>query len=96
MLEKLGKRELDYTEQMQLVHENNDSILEVSRVWNSIDELNDETKVLHTSKRETQPWKTGLPIDFTRNKMPKLFGVIPREPIHAILGKTKNTYQPKS
>jgi hypothetical protein len=28
--------------------------------------------------RLTQPWKTGLPIDFTFNPVPKLWGIIPR------------------
>lgn len=29
------------------------------------DHLDAQTKLLHTTKRRTQPWKTGLPIDFT-------------------------------
>jgi hypothetical protein len=44
--------------------------------------------------RLNQPWKTGLPIDFTRNKMPKYFGLIPREQIHRILGKMPTRYMP--
>ncbi len=33
-------------------------------VWNDFDRLRPETKLLHNTKRYTQPWKTGLPIDF--------------------------------
>ena len=33
--------------------------------WNDFDHLTPETKLLHNTKRRTQPWKTGLPIDFT-------------------------------
>ena len=33
--------------------------------WNSFDKLAPETRILHTTKRRTQPWKTGLPVDYT-------------------------------
>lgn len=66
---------------------------ELSRVWNNLDTLTPETKMLHTTGRLTQPWKTGLPIDFTPNTMPKYFGLIPREPIHKLLGKYQTHYQ---
>jgi hypothetical protein len=32
--------------------------------WNDFDRLNANTKLLHNTKRQTQPWKTGLPVDF--------------------------------
>ena len=32
--------------------------------WNDFDHLTPDTKMLHTTKRWHQPWKTGLPIDF--------------------------------
>ena len=91
ILDRLKNKTATYTQIMQLHAEK--SVTELDRQWNSLDVLNEETKILHTTGRETQPWKTGLPIDFTRNKMQKLFGIIPREPIHALLGKTKKTYQ---
>jgi len=47
-------------------------IQELPRVWNNLDTLTPETKMLHTTNRLTQPWKTGLPIDFTFNPVPKL------------------------
>ena len=32
--------------------------------WNDFDNLTANTKMLHTTKRLQQPWKTGLPIDY--------------------------------
>lgn len=32
--------------------------------WNDFDRLTPATKMLHNTKRRTQPWKTGLPVDF--------------------------------
>jgi hypothetical protein len=32
--------------------------------WNHFDTLNEKTKLLHNTERSTQPWKTGLPVDF--------------------------------
>lgn len=65
----------DYRVWMQL---KNESPVPLSRDWNSLDLLTEETKMLHTTKRLTQPWRTGLPIDFTPGTIPKLFGLIPR------------------
>jgi hypothetical protein len=35
--------------------------------WNDFDRLTDKTKLLHNTKRKTQPWKTGLKIDYAPN-----------------------------
>ena len=90
-LSKLEKKELDYSDIMGLKKETH--IKEIPSIWNSIDHLDSETKLLHTSNRITQPWSTGLPIDFTPTPMPKLFGIIPREPIHKLLGKYPTHYK---
>ena len=29
--------------------------------WNDLDVLNSNTRMLHTTRRWTQPWKAGLP-----------------------------------
>lgn len=95
ILDQLADKKLDYTDLFALKKENAESmIIEIPRIWNSLDKLVPETKMLHTTNRLTQPWKTGLPIDFTRNKMPKILGLIPREPIHKIMGKYPTHYQP--
>jgi hypothetical protein len=55
----------DYTKWINLKYEPKDSIGQLPRVWNDLDRLTPETKVLHNTRRRTQPWKTGLPVDFT-------------------------------
>ncbi|MDO8565347.1 MAG: hypothetical protein Q7R67_01885 [bacterium] len=92
ILKKFVEKELDYLDIVRLRKET--SILEIPRVWNSFDKITPETKVLHTTKRLTQPWKTGLPIDFTPSPMPKFFGIIPRELVHKLLGKYPTHYLP--
>jgi hypothetical protein len=41
--------------------------------WNHFDTLTPKTKMLHTTKRRTQPWKTGLPIDHRPREKYRLF-----------------------
>ena len=91
ILSGLSNSKLDYNDVMTLKFE--DNVHELSRSWNDLDNLNEETSMLHTTNRLTQPWKTGLKIDFTRLPMKKYFGLIPREPIHFILGKRPSRYQ---
>ena len=93
ILEDLMEKKLDYANLMTLKQEDQSSILEIPRIWNSLDTLTPETKMIHMTNRLTQPWKTGLPIDFTIAPMPKFFGIIPREPVHKILGKYPTHYQ---
>lgn len=73
---------------------NGEKVLKLPWTWNSMDKINDDSKLLHTTKRLTQPWKTGLQIDFTPSPLPKIFGLIPREPIHKLLGKYPTHYLP--
>lgn len=56
---------LDYKDWITLRHEDRDSIGLFEDCWNDLDVLNRRTKLLHTTKRWTQPWKAGLPVDFT-------------------------------
>ncbi|MCX8049942.1 MAG: hypothetical protein N3A55_09860, partial [Methylohalobius sp.] len=41
--------------------------------WNDFDKLTPATKLLHNTRRLTQPWKAGLPIDWTPNDRFRLF-----------------------
>ena len=41
--------------------------------WNDFDKLTPATKMLHMTKRKTQPWKTGLPVDFMPPEKPSGF-----------------------
>jgi hypothetical protein len=64
-LERLFGKSLDYVDWVQLKYEDRSTVGRLKPEWNSFDELNSKTKILHTTKRRTQPWKTGLPIDYT-------------------------------
>lgn len=93
ILKNLEDKEIDYNDLMTLKLEKEENIMEIPRIWNHLDTLDTETRIIHMTGRLTQPWKTGLPIDFTINPLPKIFGIIPREPIHKILGKYPTHYQ---
>jgi hypothetical protein len=67
--EQMFAGELDYEDWIILAKEPRDSIGYLENHWNDFDRLTPETRLLHNTKRRTQPWKTGLPIDFT-NRMP--------------------------
>ena len=63
--------------------------------WNDFDHLTDQTRLLHTTKRKTQPWKTGLPVDY---RPPDAFQLFP--PRHwlvnvrrALFGNYSGTYK---
>lgn len=58
---------LDYTPWIQLADEPAGTIGELPEVWNSFDKLEADTRLLHMTEMVTQPWKTGLPIDFNMN-----------------------------
>jgi hypothetical protein len=55
----------DYKEWMCLRHESADNVGYFEPEWNDFDRLTDKTRMLHNTKRRTQPWKTGLPVDYT-------------------------------
>lgn len=55
----------DYTKWMWLKLEPRGSIGLFERTWNDFDRLTADTKLLHNTRRLTQPWKTGLDIDWT-------------------------------
>lgn len=54
----------DYIEWTSLVIEPQDTIGLLENEWNDFDRLTPETKMVHNTKRKTQPWKTGLKVDF--------------------------------
>jgi len=62
---RLFRFELDYTDWMWLLLEPGDTVGELEEQWNHFDTLDASTKLLHNTHRRTQPWKTGLPADFT-------------------------------
>ena len=56
--------ERDYKDWIELRHEPAGRVGWLEPEWNDFDRLTPETKLLHNTKRRTQPWKTGLPVDF--------------------------------
>lgn len=54
----------DYMDWVCLRTEPEASIGLFENEWNDFDHLSEKTKLLHNTKRWTQPWKTGLPVDF--------------------------------
>ena len=56
--------ERDYADWVCLKLEDPDTIGVLDREWNDFDHLSASTRMLHTTRRKTQPWKTGLPVDW--------------------------------
>jgi hypothetical protein len=63
--DRLFRFEKDYKEWMVLAYEDPDNIGYLEECWNDFDRLDENTRLLHNTKRRTQPWKTGLPVDYT-------------------------------
>lgn len=63
-LEEMFSMRRDYRKWMSLELEPPGSVAALDDEWNHFDQLDDATKLLHNTGRLTQPWKTGLPIDF--------------------------------
>lgn len=71
-----GKR--DYRSWMNLELEPMGTVGILEEEWNHYDTLNEKTKLLHYTTRVTQPWKTGLKIDFKYDPGKSRFNFIPR------------------
>jgi hypothetical protein len=71
-----GKR--DYHEWISLLLEDRSTIGAFADVWNDFDRLTPETKLLHNTRRRTQPWKSGLPVDYTPTEFVPIIGWIMR------------------
>ena len=63
--DQLFRGEKDYKEWMVLAYEDPKNIGYLADCWNDFDNLDDNTRLIHNTKRKTQPWKTGLPVDYT-------------------------------
>ena len=64
-LDDLFAHRFDYIDWIELKREDPATIGFLEPEWNDFDRLTLTTKILHTTKRRTQPWKAGLPIDYT-------------------------------
>jgi hypothetical protein len=63
----------DYLDWISLALEPRETVGLLEEEWNHFDTLTEKTKLLHNTKRRTQPWKTGLPADFTPREIHKGF-----------------------
>jgi hypothetical protein len=63
--EDLFAKRFDYIDWIELKRQPRETIGLLEPEWNDFDRLKPDTKILHTTKRRTQPWKTGLPVDYT-------------------------------
>ena len=68
-LDSLFGHKFDYFSWIELKRQDPSTIGFLEPEWNDFDRLTPRTKLLHTTKRRTQPWKTGLPIDFTLHRI---------------------------
>ena len=64
-LDDLFAHRFDYVDWIELKREDPSTIGHLEPEWNDFDRLTPRTQLLHTTKRRTQPWKTGLPVDYT-------------------------------
>ncbi|HEX5517727.1 MAG TPA: hypothetical protein VFX32_09020, partial [Pseudolabrys sp.] len=58
--EELFAFKRDYEDWITLAYEPPGTIGHLESEWNDFDQLTERTKLLHNTKRRSQPWKTGL------------------------------------
>jgi hypothetical protein len=92
IIENLNSGVLDYKDLMSL-NIPNLKVKDLDRIFNSLDYFSSDTVFVHTTNRLTQPWKTGLKIDFTRNNPGYYFGLIPKKLVFKILGRYPSRYK---
>jgi hypothetical protein len=63
----------DYMPWICLKYEGRDTIGLFENEWNDFDKFTPKTRMLHTTRRKTQPWKTGLPVDWRPAEKFRLF-----------------------
>ena len=73
LIEKLFNLELDYSDLMNLSFNKNLKIKNIDKKYNSHDNINSDTVLLHTTNRLTQPWKEGLKINFEKSRISKYY-----------------------
>tara|TARA_B110000003_G_C16611292_1_gene519561 strand:- start:340 stop:1191 length:852 start_codon:yes stop_codon:yes gene_type:complete len=83
LIEKLHHGIMDYDDLINLRIEKQ-PIQELESKWNEFDEIKENTILLHTTEKITQPWRAGLKLN---SSIPPLFRYIPRAPIYKLLGK---------
>ena len=62
--DELFQRKRDYRKWIDLKYEEPATVGSLEPEWNDFDRLTPQTRLLHNTRRRTQPWKSGLPVDF--------------------------------
>ena len=82
-IDLLQAGDLDYDDLINLKSEERKvGILETK--WNEFDIIKENTILLHTTEKITQPWRVGLELN---SLITPLFHIIPRAPIYKLFGK---------
>jgi hypothetical protein len=68
----------DYHDWISLKLEPSDSIGLIDPEWNDFDRLTPATKMVHNTRRRTQPWKSGLPVDYIPTETFPVYGWLMR------------------
>jgi hypothetical protein len=71
--DQLFERTLDYADWIGLKNEDRSTIGLFENEWNDFDRLTEKTKLIHNTKRKTQPWKAGLPADYIPAEKYRIF-----------------------
>lgn len=90
--DELFEGERDYHNWISLLMEDRNTIGTFEDEWNDFDRLTPRTKMIHNTRRRTQPWKTGLKVDYTPTEFVPVIGWIMRMRRklfgdHALLGR---------
>lgn len=62
--DEMFQRKRDYMDWISLRLEPAGAIGTLEPTWNDFDRLEPDTRMIHNTHRNTQPWKTGLPVDY--------------------------------
>jgi hypothetical protein len=62
--EEMFRFERDYMDWISLKTEPQETIGLLEPYWNDFDKLTPETRMVHNTRRRTQPWKSGLKVDY--------------------------------
>jgi len=71
--DSMFRRDLDYQDWIGLKTEDRSKLGLFEHEWNDFDRLTEKTKLVHNTKRRTQPWKSGLPADYVPAEKWKFF-----------------------
>jgi hypothetical protein len=91
-VDELFAHRRDYADWIGLGLEPEGSVGLLENKWNDFDHLDADTKLLHNTRRTTQPWKTGLPYaDLHRETKPQKSG--PLASLRGLFHKRSDVHQ---